>query len=210
MAVLVGKKAPHFTAEAVINGGEFIDGFSLDQYLGKKYVLFFFYPLDFTFVCPTEILAFQEKLAEFEKRNVAIVGCSIDSKFSHWAWLNTELKNGGIKGVKFPLVSDLTKTISVNYDVLAGEFDYSEEGELLFTGGPVAYRGLFLIDKQGIVRHQLVNDLPLGRSVTEALRMVDALQHFEEVGEVCPADWHKGEESMKATHEGVAEYLGKL
>lgn len=209
MAVLVGKKAPQFTADAVINGGEFVEGFSLDQYLGKKYVLFFFYPLDFTFVCPTEILAFQEKIAEFEKRDVAVVGCSVDSKFSHWAWLNTELKDGGIKGVRFPIVSDLTKTISVNYDVLAGEFDYSDEGELLFSGGPVAYRGLFLIDKNGVVRHQLVNDLPLGRSVTEALRMVDALQHFEEFGEVCPADWHKGEEAMKATHEGVADYLGK-
>ena len=122
MAVLVGKKAPHFVADAVVNGGEFVENFTLDQYLGKKHVVFFFYPLDFTFVCPTEILAFQEKLAEFEKRNVAVVGCSIDSKFSHWAWLNTEKKNGGIKGVKFPIVSDLTKTISANYDVLAGEY----------------------------------------------------------------------------------------
>lgn len=210
MAVLVGKKAPRFSANAVINGGEFVEGFNLDQFLGKKYVLFFFYPLDFTFVCPTEILAFQEKLAEFEKRNVAVVGCSIDSKFSHWAWLNTELKAGGIKGVKFPLVSDLTKTISANYDVLAGEFDYSDEGELIFSGNPIAYRGLFLIDKEGIVRHQVVNDLPLGRSVTETLRMIDALQHYEEFGEVCPADWHKGEAAMKETHEGVAEYLGNL
>ncbi|MHC1708352.1 MAG: peroxiredoxin [Bacteroidales bacterium] len=208
MSVLVGKKAPHFTADAVVNGGEFVENFSLDQFLGKKHVVFFFYPLDFTFVCPTEILAFQDHLAEFEKRNVAVVGCSIDSKFSHWAWLNTELKDGGIKGVKFPIVSDLSKTISANYDVLAGEFDYNDEGELLFKGGPVAFRGLFLIDKAGIVRHQVVNDLPLGRSVTEALRMVDALQHFEEFGEVCPADWHKGEKAMKGTHEGVAEYLG--
>jgi peroxiredoxin 2/4 len=208
MSVLVGKKAPHFTADAVINGGEFVEGFSLDQYLGKKHVVFFFYPLDFTFVCPTEIIAFQDKMAEFDKRNVAVVGCSVDSKFSHWAWLNTELKDGGIKGVKFPLVADLSKTISANYDVLAGDFDYNDEGEMTFNGAPVAYRGLFLIDKGGVVRHQVVNDLPLGRSVDEALRMIDALQHFEEFGEVCPADWHKGEKAMKGTAAGVAEYLG--
>ncbi len=207
--VLVGKKAPLFSADAVINGGEFVENFSLEQYIGKKHVVLFFYPLDFTFVCPTEILAFQEKLAEFEKRNVAVVGCSIDSKFSHWAWLNTELKNGGIKGVKFPLVSDLSKTISQNYDVLAGEFDYNDEGESIFNGAPVAYRGLFLIDKAGVVRHQVVNDLPLGRSIDEAIRMVDALQYFEENGEVCPANWHKGEKAMKATAEGVADYLSK-
>jgi len=206
--VLVGKKAPGFTAEAVVNGGEFVDNFSLEQYIGKKHVVFFFYPLDFTFVCPTEIVAFQEKLDEFEKRNVAVVGCSVDSKFSHWAWLNTELKNGGIKGVKFPLVSDLSKTISQNFDVLAGEVDYDEEGNFQFNGAPVAYRGLFLIDKEGIVQHQVVNNLPLGRSIDEALRMVDALQYFEENGEVCPANWHKGEKAMKATHEGVSEYLG--
>jgi peroxiredoxin (alkyl hydroperoxide reductase subunit C) len=209
MSVLVGKKAPHFTADAVVNGGEFVENFSLDQFLGKKHVVFFFYPLDFTFVCPTEIIAFQEKLAEFEKRNVAVVGCSIDSKFSHWAWLNTELNKGGIKGVTFPLVADLTKTISANYDVLAGDWDYNEEGEMIFKGGPVAFRGLFLIDKQGIVRHQVVNDLPLGRSVDEAIRMVDALQHFEEFGEVCPADWHKGDKAMKATADGVASYLSE-
>ncbi len=207
--VLVGKKAPLFSSDAVINGGEFVENFSLEQYIGKKHVVLFFYPLDFTFVCPTEILAFQEKLAEFEKRNVAVVGCSIDSKFSHWAWLNTELKNGGIKGVKFPLVSDLSKTISQNYDVLAGEFDYNDEGESVFNGAPVAYRGLFLIDKEGVVRHQVVNDLPLGRSIDEAIRMVDALQYFEENGEVCPANWHKGEKAMKATAEGVADYLSK-
>jgi len=209
MSVLVGKKAPLFEAEAVVNGGEFVEKFTLEQYIGKKHVVFFFYPLDFTFVCPTEILAFQEHLAEFEKRNVAVVGCSVDSKFSHWAWLNTEKKNGGIKGVTFPLVSDLSKTISENYDVLAGEYDYNEDGEMEFDGDPIAYRGLFLIDKQGVVRHQVVNDLPLGRSVKEALRMVDALQFFEENGEVCPADWHLGDEGMKETAEGVAEYLGK-
>jgi peroxiredoxin (alkyl hydroperoxide reductase subunit C) len=181
----------------------------LKQYIGKKEVIFFFYPLDFTFVCPTEIIAFQNKLSEFEKRNVAIVGCSVDSKFSHWAWLNTEQKDGGIKGVKFPLVSDLSKTISQNFDVLAGEADYDDDGNYTFSGAPIAYRGLFLIDKNGIVRHQVVNDLPLGRSIDEALRMVDALQFFEENGEVCPADWHKGEDAMKATHEGVAEYLAQ-
>jgi peroxiredoxin (alkyl hydroperoxide reductase subunit C) len=208
MGVLVGKKAPLFEADAVINGGEFIEKFSLEQYIGKKYVVFFFYPLDFTFVCPTEILAFQKKLDEFDKRDVAVVGCSIDSKFSHWAWLNTELKDGGIKGVKFPLVSDLSKTIAENYDVLAGEYDYDEENDLsLFDGEPVAYRGLFLIDKQGIVRHQVVNDLPLGRSVEEAIRMVDALQYFEEHGEVCPADWKPGDDAMEPSANGVANYL---
>ena len=208
MGVLVGKKAPLFEADAVTNGGEFVEKFSLEQFIGKKHVVFFFYPLDFTFVCPTEILAFQKKLAEFEKRDVAVVGCSIDSKFSHWAWLNTELKDGGIKGVKFPLVSDLDKTISENFDVLAGEYDYDEEDDLsTFEGDAVAYRGLFLIDKQGVVRHQVVNDLPLGRSVDEALRMVDALQYFEEHGEVCPADWHPGDDAMEATADGVANYL---
>ncbi len=207
MAVLVGKKAPLFEATAVVNGGEFVEKFSLEQYIGKKHVVFFFYPLDFTFVCPTEILAFQDKLSEFEKRNVAVVGCSIDSHFSHWAWLNTEVSKGGINGVKFPIVSDLSKTISENFDVLAGEYDYNEDGEMEFEGEPVAYRGLFLIDKQGVVRHQLVNDLPLGRSVEEALRMVDALQYFEENGEVCPADWHPGDDAMSATADGVAGYL---
>ena len=207
MSVLVGKKAPLFEADAVINGSEFVEKFSLEQYIGKKHVIFFFYPLDFTFVCPTEIIAFQKKMDEFEKRNVAVVGCSIDSKFSHWSWLNTELKDGGIKGVKFPLVSDLSKTISENFDVLAGEYDYNENGEMVFNGDAVAYRGLFLIDIQGTVRHQLVNDLPLGRSIDEALRMVDALQYFEENGEVCPADWHPGEDAMQATQEGVASYL---
>ncbi len=209
MSVLVGKKAPVFNADAVINGGEFVENFSLEQYLGKKHVIFYFYPLDFTFVCPTEILAFQEKMAEFEKRNVAVVACSIDSKFSHWAWLNTELKDGGIKGVKYPIVSDLSKSIAENYGVLAGNYAYNEEEEMIFNGAPVAYRGLFLIDKQGVVRHQVVNDLPLGRSIDEAIRMVDALQYFEENGEVCPANWKKGEAAMKATHEGVADYLAK-
>ena len=207
MCTLVGKKAPSFRADAVINGNEFAENFSLDEYLGKKYVIFFFYPLDFTFVCPTEIIAFQDKLHEFEARNTAVVGCSVDSKFSHWAWLNTDKNKGGIKGVKFPLVSDISKTISENYGVLAGDYDYNEDGEAVFTGAPVAYRGLFLLDRQGIVRHQLVNDLPLGRNVDEAIRMVDALQYFEENGEVCPANWQKGKDGMKPTTDGVADYL---
>jgi len=209
MAVLVGKKAPLFEADAVVNGGEFIEKFSLQQYIGKKHVIFFFYPLDFTFVCPTELLAFQEKLEEFEKRNVVVVGCSIDSKYSHWAWLKTEKKDGGIKSVKYPIVSDLSKTIAANFDVLAGEWIYNEDGTIEFEGVAQAFRGLFLIDKQGIVRHQLVNDMPLGRSIDEALRMVDALQFFEENGEVCPANWHKGDDAMKETAEGVSNYLSK-
>lgn len=209
MNTLVGKKAPVFSSKAVVNGSEIVDGFSLSRYQGEKYVVFFFYPLDFTFVCPTEIIAFQDKLAEFEKRGVAVVGCSIDSEYSHWAWLNTEKKNGGIKGVKFPLVSDLSKTISMNYGVLAGEYDYNENDEAVFSGEPVAFRGLFLIDKAGVVRHALINDLPLGRNVDEAIRMVDALQHFEEYGEVCPANWRPGDDAMNATAEGVANYLAK-
>jgi peroxiredoxin (alkyl hydroperoxide reductase subunit C) len=207
MAVLVGKKAPLFEADAVVNGGEFVEKYSLEQFIGKKYVIFFFYPLDFTFVCPTEILAFQDKLADFEQRNVAVVGCSVDSKYSHWAWLNTELKQGGIKGVTFPLVSDLSKTIAENFDVLAGEYEYNEDGEMEFVGDAVAYRGLFLIDKQGVVRHQLINDLPLGRNIDEAIRMVDALQFYEEHGEVCPANWHTGAKGIQETAEGVADYL---
>lgn len=210
MENLIGKKAPAFSATAVINGGEFQENFSLEQFVGKKDVIFFFYPLDFTFVCPTELLAFQEKIQEFEKRNVAVVGCSIDSEFSHWAWLNTELKDGGIKGVKYPIVSDLTKTIAENYGVLAGEYDFDEEGKAIYNGAPVAYRGLFLIDKEGNVRHSLINDLPLGRSIDEALRMIDALHHFEEYGEVCPANWKEGDKAMKATHDGVADFLGSL
>jgi peroxiredoxin (alkyl hydroperoxide reductase subunit C) len=154
-------------------------------------------------------LAFQDKLTEFEKRKVAVVGCSVDSEFSHWKWLQTDLKDGGIKGVKYPIVSDLSKTISENYDVLAGNYDYTEEGDIVFKGSPKAYRGLFLIDKDGLVRHQVINDMPLGRSVTETLRMVDALQNLEENGEVCPADWHKGEKALKETQEGIAEYLSK-
>lgn len=210
MENLIGKKAPKFSATAVVNGGEMVENFSLEQFVGKKHVVFFFYPLDFTFVCPTEIIAFQDKMNEFEKRNVAVVGCSVDSEFSHWAWLNTELKDGGIKGVKYPLVSDLSKTIAENYGVLAGNYDFDDEGNSVFVGAPVAYRGLFLIDKEGNIRHQVINDLPLGRSIDEALRMIDALQHFEEYGEVCPANWKEGDKAMQATADGVADYLGKL
>ncbi|MFA6129001.1 MAG: peroxiredoxin [Bacteroidales bacterium] len=208
MDTLIGKKAPLFSADAVISGNDFTEGFSLEQYIGKKDVVFFFYPLDFTFVCPTELIAFQEKLAEFDKRGVAVVACSVDSKYSHWAWLNTELKNGGIKGVKYPIVADLTKTIAYNYGVLAGDYDYDEDGNLAFNGVAQAFRGLFLIDKKGVIRHSVVNDFPLGRSVDEALRMVDALHHFEEYGEVCPANWHQGDKAMKETAESVAAYLG--
>jgi peroxiredoxin 2/4 len=210
MAVLVGKKAPGFSAPAVINGGEIVEGFSLEQFIGKKYVVFFFYPADFTFVCPTELLAFQSRMKEFDERNVAVVACSVDSKHSHWKWLQTELNQGGIKGVKYPLISDLSKTISENYDVLAGNYEYSDEGDVSFKGDPRSYRGLFLIDLKGVVRHQTINDMPLGRSVSETIRMVDALQFYEENGEVCPADWHKGELGMKETQESVADYLSKI
>ncbi len=207
MQSLIGRKAPAFQANAVIKGNQITEGFSLDQFVGEKEVVFFFYPLDFTFVCPTELIAFQDKLEEFEKRNVAVVGCSVDSEFSHFAWLNTERNKGGIKGVTYPLVADLSKTIAENYGVLAADYDYDENDNAISTGAPVAYRGLFLIDKKGIVRHSVINDLPLGRSVDEAIRMVDALQHFEENGEVCPANWIKGEKAMEATQEGVSEYL---
>lgn len=207
MSVLVGKKAPNFTANAVVNGNEMIEGFSLSQYIGKKYVVLFFYPADFTFVCPTELIAFQEQLSEFEKRGVAVVGASTDSMFSHWKWLQTSQNEGGIKGVMYPIIADQTLMISRSYDVLAGDFDYNEDGEEIFVGLPQAYRGLFLIDKDGIVRHQVVNDMPLGRNVNEVLRLIDALQFTEVNGEVCPANWEKGKEGLKATQEGISEYL---
>jgi len=194
--MLVGKKAPEFVANAVVNG-EIQNEFSLEQYLGKKYVLLFFYPKDFTFVCPTELIGFQNALGEFEKRNTAVVGCSTDSEFCHWAWANTPKEQGGIQGVTYPLVADINKSVAASYDVLAED------------GDRVAYRGLFLIDKEGIIRHMLVNDMPLGRSIDEAIRIVDALQHFEQFGEVCPMGWHKGAEAMKPSHEGVADYLSR-
>lgn len=207
MGVLVGKKAPSFKAAAVINGGEIVENFSLDQYIGKQYVVLFFYPKDFTFVCPTELHAFQSRLKDFEERGVAVVGVSTDTEMSHWGWLQVAKDQGGIEGITYPLVADTNKTISTNYDVLVGDWDVSEEGELVAEGELIAYRGLFLIDKAGTVRHQVVNDLPLGRSVDEALRIVDALQFFEENGEVCPANWKKGDSGMSATHEGTAEFL---
>lgn len=207
MAVLVGKPAPEFKATAVVNGMEFVENFSLEQFKGEKHVLLFFYPKDFTFVCPTELHAFQERLEDFKARGVEVVAVSTDTEMSHWGWLQMEKSHGGIKGVKYPLVADTNKTISKNFDVLTGDFYYNENDELAATGELIAYRGLFLIDKEGIVRHQIVNDLPLGRNVDEAIRMVDALQFFEENGEVCPANWAKGKEGMSATHEGVAEYM---
>ena|SRR5579871_4739017 len=192
MSNLLGKQAPHFTAKAAVKE-KIVDDFSLRDFLGK-YVVFFFYPLDFTFVCPTELHAFQEKLGEFEKRNTQVVGCSVDSWFSHLAWLNTPKSKGGIQGVEYPIVSDLNKNIARNYQVLK-----EDDG--------IAYRGLFLIDKQGIIRHQLVNDLPLGRSVDEALRIIDALIFFENNGEVCPANWKLGAKGMKPTSEGLVKYF---
>ena len=205
---LVGKKAPQFSTGAVINGEEIVDNFSLDQYIGKKNVLFFFYPKDFTFVCPTEIHAFQEKLAEFEKRDTVVVGCSTDTEETHLAWLTTAKDNGGIEGVTYPLVADVSKVISLNYGVLAGEYTFNNENRTWsFSGIPVAYRGSFLIDKEGIVRHESVNDLPLGRNIDEYIRLVDAQLHVEKYGEVCPANWEEGEAAMQATKEGVAAYL---
>lgn len=213
MAVLVGKPAPDFKATAVVNGGDMAENFTLSQFKGKKYVVLFFWPMDFTFVCPTEILAFQTKLADFEALNTQVIGVSVDSEQSHWAWLNTPKDKGGIQGVTYPLVADFAKTIAKNYDVLAGDFDYEidehNEERMTFTGAPVAYRGTFLIDKEGVVRHQVVNDLPLGRNIDDTLRTLKALQYVEEKGEVCPANWEEGKDSMKATHEGVANYLAK-
>lgn len=203
---LVGKKAPLFSATAVIDG-EIVENFSLEQYLGKKEVVFFFYPFDFTFVCPTEILEFQKKLNEFESRGVAVVGCSIDSENVHLAWVNTPKAKGGIEGVTYPLVADTAKTIASNFGVLAGDYTYNEEGEMVFEGIPAAYRGTFLIDKNGVVRHCVINDLPLGRNIDEALRMVEALQHHEKFGEVCPANWGEGKEALKESRESVSAYL---
>lgn len=209
MTSLVGKKAPAFKAAAVVNGGEIVNDFSLEQYIGKKYVIFFFYPKDFTFVCPTELHAFQEKLAEFEKRGCAIVGCSTDTEQSHWGWLQMDKNAGGIKGVKYPIVADTNKTISLNYGCLNGDYSIDENDNFVADSEMIAYRALYLIDLKGNVRHLLINDLPLGRNVDEALRMLDALQFNEENGEVCPANWSKGKEGMKADHSGVASYLAK-
>jgi peroxiredoxin (alkyl hydroperoxide reductase subunit C) len=192
MAVLVTKQAPDFTAEAVLKDGSFAK-LSLSQFKGK-YVLLFFYPLDFTFVCPTEIIAFSERAKEFNDLGVEVIGVSVDSQFSHLAWRNIPRDQGGIGPIQYSLVADLDKQISRNYDVLVGD--------------AVALRGLFLIDKDGIVRHQVVNDLPLGRSVDEALRMVKALQFFEKNGEVCPADWKEGKRTIKPGVNESKEFFG--
>jgi peroxiredoxin 2/4 len=206
---LVLKKAPLFSAPAVINGDEIVENFSLEQFIGKQEVVFFFYPKDFTFVCPTEILAFQDKLDAFRKRNVAVVGCSTDTEETHLAWLSVPQAKGGIEGVTYPLVADSAKTIASNFGVLGGEYVYNEAGELVFEGAPIALRGTFLIDKQGVVRHCVINDFPLGRNIDDTLRMVDALQYVEKHGEVCPANWDEGKEAMKATRDGVSDYLSK-
>lgn len=207
MSGLTGKKAPSFKAAAVVNGGTVVNDFSLDQFLGKKHVVFFFYPKDFTFVCPTELHAFQERLADFEARNVAVVACSTDTEESHWGWLQMTKAQGGIQGITYPIVADTAKSIADSFGVLAGEYGYDDEGRLVANGPMIAYRGLFLIDKEGTVQHAVINNFPLGRSVDETLRMVDALQFFEENGEVCPANWSKGQAGLKDTHEGVAAYL---
>ena len=169
--------------------------------------MLFFYPKDFTFVCPTEIIAFQEAMPEFEARDTAVIGCSTDGEHSHWAWVNTPRNQGGIEGVTYPLVADTNKTIASAYDVLTGEYDLDVEGNLTASAELISYRGLFLIDREGTVQHQLVNNLPLGRSIQECLRMVDALTHFEQHGEVCPMNWQKGEQAMSATREGISTYL---
>lgn len=195
MSVLVGKQAPDFTATAVMPDNSFDDKFNLKSYLKGKTGVLFFYPLDFTFVCPSEIIAFHNRLSEFKSRNTEVIGVSVDSHFSHLAWKNTEVNKGGIGNVQYPLVADITKSIARDYDVLTGE--------------SVAFRGTFLIDKEFNVRHQLVNDLPLGRSIDEALRMVDALHFHEEHGEVCPAGWNRGDEGMTPTAAGVSSYLTK-
>lgn len=207
---LVGKKAPKISAGAVINGEEIVDNFNLEQYIGKKNVILFFYPKDFTFVCPTEIHAFQEKLAEFKERDTIVVGCSTDTEETHLAWLATPKDNGGIEGVTYPLIGDASKIVSMNYGVLGGSYHFNNENNTWsFNGIPVAYRGTFLIDKEGIVRHASVNDLPLGRNIDEYLRLVDAQIHVEKYGEVCPANWEDGEEAMVATKEGVSNYLSQ-
>ncbi len=194
MGVLVGREAPDFTAPAVLGDGSIVEDFNFSSHAKGKYAVVFFYPLDFTFVCPSELIAFDHRLDEFTKRNVEVIGVSIDSHYTHNAWRNTPINEGGIGPVRYPLVADMTHAICRAYDVETPD-------------GAVAFRGSFLIDKEGIVRHQVVNDLPLGRNIDEMLRMVEALQFYETHGEVCPAGWHEGDTGMKATPEGVAEYL---
>ncbi|MBW9256397.1 MAG: peroxiredoxin C [Candidatus Thiodiazotropha sp. (ex. Lucinisca nassula)] len=194
MGVLVGREAPDFTAAAVLGDGTIVDDFNFSKTIKNRYAVLFFYPLDFTFVCPSELIAFDHRLEEFKQRQVEVVGCSIDSHYTHNAWRNTPVNDGGIGPVGYPLVADLNHAICKAYDVET-------------TDGNVALRGSFLIDKSGIVRHQVVNDLPLGRNIDEMIRMVDALQFNEEHGEVCPAGWKDGDAGMKDTPEGVANYL---
>ncbi len=194
MAVLVGKAAPDFNAVAVMGNNEMNETFNLKKHISGKYAVIFFYPLDFTFVCPSELIAFNHRLDEFKKRNVEVMGVSIDSQFTHLAWKNTPVEKGGIGQVQYPLIADVKHEICKAYDV---EFD----------AAGVAFRGSFLIDRAGVVRHQVVNDLPLGRNIDEMIRMVDALQFTEEHGEVCPAGWNKGKAGMNASPEGVAKYL---
>ena len=206
---LTGSKAPIFKAPAVIDGQTIVQDFSLAQFLDRQAVLFFFYPKDFTFVCPTEIIAFQEQLEAFAERGVAVVGCSTDTEETHLAWLKTPRGQGGIQGVTYPIVADTSKVIAANYGVLGGTWGYDEQDSMVFHGNPVAYRGAFFIDKQGIVRHETINDLSLGRNVAEMLRVVDMWHHVEKFGEVCPANWQEGQEAMQATQESVARYLAK-
>lgn len=196
MSVLVGRKAPDFTAPAVLGNGQIVENLSLSEAVKGKYALLFFYPLDFTFVCPSELIALDHRLEEFSKRNVEVFGISIDSQFTHNAWRNTPVEKGGIGPVKYTLVADMNHAICQSYGV-----EHPEAG--------VAFRGAFLIDKEGVVRSQIVNDLPLGRNMDELVRLVDALQHFEENGEVCPANWNKGKKAMTASPEGVANYLAE-
>ncbi|KAF0191561.1 MAG: tsaA [Gammaproteobacteria bacterium] len=196
MSVLVGKEAPDFKATAIMADNSIKDDFKLSSYRGKKAVVIFFYPLDFTFVCPTELLAFDHRLKAFDKKGVQVIGISVDSQFTHLAWKNTPIDKGGIGKVGYPLVADLTKQIARDYDVLIED-------------AGVALRGSFLIDKKGIVQHQVVNNLPLGRNIDEMLRMVDAMQFTEKHGEVCPAGWKDGAKGMDASPEGVAKYLSK-
>ncbi|MFN7095115.1 MAG: peroxiredoxin [Burkholderiales bacterium] len=195
MSVLVGKLAPDFTAKAIMADNTINESFNLKQFLNGKMGVLVFYPLDFTFVCPSELIALNNRIQEFTSRNAEVIGISVDSHFSHLAWKNTPVNQGGIGAVRYPLVSDLTKSIARDYDVLLGE--------------AVALRGSFLIDKKGIVRHQVVNDLPLGRNMEDMIRMIDALEFFEQHGEVCPANWNKGQEGIKATPQGIAEFLTK-
>ena len=209
--MLVTKPAPNFKTMAVMPDNS-IDTISLEDYKGKKVVLFF-YPLDFTFVCPTELLAFDKRLSEFESRNTQVIGCSVDSRWSHLAWKNTDVNNGGIGQVKYPLLQDLDKSIARNYDVLTGATEAYVEtensAETTTVGGGVALRGSFLIDEEGVVRHAVLNDLPLGRNIDEMLRMIDALSHHQKHGEVCPAGWKDGDNAMAESPEGVSSYLSE-